>query len=122
MVSTRTLTLATLTTLALAAFAPITQAQTPAAVTPATLETTAASRYQPTPFNLAYLAYRGHLKEQGIPSYSLLISAHRAGRISAEDVVRSAVAANRLSPETLSDASYVRAVETQLDTLDSSNQ
>lgn len=122
MVSTRTLALATLTTLAVAGIAPITQAQAPAAVTPATLETTASLRYQPTPFNLAYLAYRGYFHEQGIPGYSLLISAHRAGRISAEDVMRSAVAANRLSPETLSDTSYLRAVETQLDSLDSSNQ
>ncbi|GAX44111.1 hypothetical protein NIES4075_51280 [Tolypothrix sp. NIES-4075] len=80
--------------------------------------TNKASTSQLTPFDLVYLAYRGYLGVQGIPSYNSLILSHEFGRISAKDVVQSAVKANRLSEETLADKSYLRAVEDQLTMLD----
>jgi hypothetical protein len=74
---------------------------------------------QITPFNLVSLAYRGYLRSQGIPSYSLFLSAYRMGSIRAEDIVSSAVEANRLPADALTDRDYLKAVETQLDNLES---
>lgn len=71
---------------------------------------------QITPFNLVNLAYQGYLKDQGIPSYSVLRTAYVEGEVSAADIVRSAVAAGRLPNKTLSDKQYINSVAQQLDT------
>ncbi len=68
-----------------------------------------------TPFNLVNLAYHGYLKDQGIPSYSVLRTAYFEDKISAVDIVRSAVAARRLPKEALSDKQYLNSVAQQLD-------
>jgi hypothetical protein len=65
---------------------------------------------QITPFNLVYRAYQGDFSEQGIPGYTRLLTAYRFGEINPEDLVKSAVRANRLPPSTLSDESYLSAV------------
>lgn len=70
--------------------------------------------YQINPFNLAGQAYRGYFKDQGIPSYSTLIQQYESGRITAKDLVESAIKANRLPPETLADRNYISAVDAQL--------
>lgn len=72
-----------------------------------------------TPFNLVSLANQGYFKNQGIPSSGALVAAHRAGRVSAEDIVKSAVATNRLSPQVLNDQRYLSAVKAQLSNLES---
>lgn len=76
--------------------------------------------YGVTPFNLVTLARNGMFKDQGIPSFGRLSSEHQAGRIKAEDVIRSAIADGRLSSEALNDSRYVRSVEQQLTDLDGS--
>jgi hypothetical protein len=73
--------------------------------------------HQIKPFNLAYLAYRGYLKDQGIPSYLTLLQEYRSGKITASDIVKSAIRAGRLSKSVLNDQGYVDAVDNQLDTL-----
>jgi hypothetical protein len=73
--------------------------------------------YQITPFNLAEQAYRGYFKDQGIPSYDRLRVAYHEGRITAQDLVKSAIQVNRLSPQTLNDQGYLNAVDTQLESL-----
>ncbi len=72
---------------------------------------------QITPFNLAYLADRGYFHSVGIPGGDLLISAHQSGRVTAKDIVQSAVKTNRLPQQTLSDQGYLNALEEQLSEL-----
>lgn len=69
-------------------------------------------------FDLAFLAYRGYFREQGIPGYSTLSTAHRSGRIRAKDVVQAAVKMNRLSEQKLSDRTYLNDIDTNLRALD----
>ena len=69
---------------------------------------------QPSPFNLAYLAYQGYLKNQGIPRSGALSNEIRSRTIMAQDVMQAAVKANRLSEQTLNDQGYRSALEDQL--------
>jgi hypothetical protein len=94
-----------------AATAPAVRAQT-AAVNPTTLRTIVTT--QLTPFNLVTLAHRGYFTEQGIPSYGSFTAAYHLGKITNFDLVRAAVKANRLDPESLNDKGYLSAVEAQL--------
>ncbi|MBE9106229.1 hypothetical protein IQ229_15185 [Nostoc cf. edaphicum LEGE 07299] len=66
------------------------------------------------PFNIAFLAYQGYLKEQGIPSGGTLLFKYQTGYLTAKDVVQAAIRANKLSAEVLNDRSYVNAVELQM--------
>ena len=70
------------------------------------------------PFNLVYLAYQGYFTEQGIPSNGRFTHAIKTRRITAKDLVASAIARGRLSPETINDSSYLAHVESQLHNLD----
>jgi hypothetical protein len=69
------------------------------------------STNQLSPFNLSYLAYRGYLEDQGIPSSSELIDSLMSGTITAQDVMQAAVKVNRLPEKTLNDQSYRFALE-----------
>ena len=80
-------------------------------------ENSTAVRYQLRPFNLVYLAYQGYFRDQGIPGYSAFLAAYESGRVSAEELVQSAVKKNKLSPETASDRGYLRAVKSQIESL-----
>ncbi|MEH1917821.1 hypothetical protein [Nostoc sp.] len=66
------------------------------------------------PFNLAYLAYQGYLKDQGIPSNGVLIDAIASGSITAQDIIQAAVKTNRLPEQTLNDQGYRHNLEDQL--------
>jgi hypothetical protein len=87
----------------------------PPAQAMATHSTTAI--HQTTPFNLAYLAYRGNLAAYGIPSYNALVFALRSGQLDADKIVDQAVAAHLVTPETADDREYVSAVEGMLQDL-----
>jgi hypothetical protein len=69
----------------------------------------ATTTYQVTPFNLVILARHGYFQQQGIPGH--------LGRITAFDLVRAAVQANRISNKYLSDRSFLKAVTAQLEIL-----
>lgn len=69
---------------------------------------------QTTPANLVYLAHRGYFQQQGIPSYLYLRTAYNLGRVTALDIVRAAVQANRISSDYKSDRFFVKAVARQL--------
>ncbi|MEH2110815.1 hypothetical protein [Nostoc sp.] len=71
-------------------------------------------RAQIRPFNLVTLAYQGYLKDQGIPSNGVLMSAIASGTITAQDIIQAAVKANRLPEQTLSDQGYRHNLEDQL--------
>ncbi|MEH1988006.1 MULTISPECIES: hypothetical protein [unclassified Nostoc] len=66
------------------------------------------------PFNIAFLAYQGYLKEQGIPSGGTLLFKYQTGYLTAKDVVQAAIRANKLPAEVLNDQGYVNAVELQM--------
>lgn len=100
-----------------AAIAPAAIAK-PLSTNTATASVSSTADRQTTPFNLVHLAKRGYFTAQGIPSYGAFLSAYRSGQITAEDIVKSAIEANRLSPDVLNDSSYLHAVRLQLDGLD----
>ncbi|MBD0263443.1 MAG: hypothetical protein ICV78_12185, partial [Tolypothrix sp. Co-bin9] len=106
-------TLSAIATLTLATTAPTVKAQT-TAVNPTASGNASSYINQLQPFNLVYLAYQGYFEAQGIPSNSALIMAHQNGHLSAKTLVQSAVQANRLSPQVLTDKDYLNAVEVQL--------
>lgn len=89
-----------------------------AVAAPASLART--SPYGVNPFGLVNLARNGFLNDQGVPGFGRLSAAHQAGRITAEDLIRAAIADGRLLPEALNDSRYVRSVEQQLRDLDGS--
>jgi hypothetical protein len=66
------------------------------------------------PFSLAYLAYQGYLKDQGIPSSGALINAIASGTITAQDIMQAAVKANQLPEQTLMDQGYRSGLESEL--------
>jgi|ERR687885_74503 hypothetical protein len=74
-----------------------------------------------TPFNLVKLAYQGFLQEQGIPSGDSVLTAYQAGTITAEDLVKGAIAAQRLPSNVLNEPGYIAAVDSQLNGLTSGN-
>jgi hypothetical protein len=67
-----------------------------------------------SPFNLAYLAYQGYLKDQGIPSSGALIDAIATGSVTAQDVMRAAVKDNQLPEQALTDQGYRSTLENEL--------
>lgn len=67
-----------------------------------------------TPFNLVQRGYQGYFQAE-IRSNGAFSTAVNSGRIKAKDLVQSAIASGRLSPDKLNDKSYLRAVQTQLD-------
>lgn len=73
------------------------------------------------PFNIAFLAYQGYLKEQGIPSGGTLLFKYQTGYLTAKDVVQAAIRANKLPAEVLNDQSYVNAVELQMTSFGDTN-
>ncbi|MBN3910394.1 MAG: hypothetical protein HWQ35_28780 [Nostoc sp. NMS1] len=73
------------------------------------------------PFNIAFLAYQGAFKEQGIPSAGTLISEFQIGNLTAKDVVQAAIKANKLPAQVLNDQGYVNAVESQLTSMINGN-
>ena len=70
------------------------------------------------PFDLVSLARQGYFKQQGIPSYDGLFAAYRSGRLSAQDLVQSAIASHRLPAGFVADRNYLNAVESQFEALD----
>lgn len=67
------------------------------------------------PFELAFLAYRNGLSDQGIPGYGNLGQAYHLGQITAEDVVGAAVEADYLNATALEDSRYISSVGSQLE-------
>ncbi|MEH2182050.1 hypothetical protein [Nostoc sp.] len=66
------------------------------------------------PFNIAFLAYQGYLKDQCIPSGGTLLFKYQTGYLTAKHVVQAAIRANKLPAQVLNDQSYVNAVELQM--------
>ncbi len=71
-----------------------------------------------TPFDLVTRSYQGSFTDQGIPSNGALIAAVHTGRVTAKDLVETAIASGRLSPETINNQAYLNNVNSQLSSLD----
>ncbi|MCU0532774.1 MAG: hypothetical protein MUD14_02625 [Hydrococcus sp. Prado102] len=65
-------------------------------------------------FNIVHLARKGFFQEQNIPSHSAFCSAVASKRVRAKDVVKAAIANDRLSPESLDDKAYLKRVESKM--------
>ncbi|WP_341527830.1 hypothetical protein WKK05_00245 [Nostoc sp. UHCC 0302] len=82
-----------------------------------TLPTNSSNDSYLKPFNLVSLAYQGGLKQQGIPSGGTLIFERQNKNITAEDLVKAAVKANKLPTGILDDQSYISSVKSELTSL-----
>jgi hypothetical protein len=67
-----------------------------------------------TPFSLVSLAYQGEYQTQGIPGFGSFQSATSSKTITAKDLIKAAIDANQLTPDTQTDRGYLNAVEQQL--------
>jgi hypothetical protein len=67
-----------------------------------------------TPFSLVSLAYQGEYRTQGIPGFGSFKTGISSETITAKDLVKAAIAANQLTPDTQTDRDYLNAVEQQL--------
>lgn len=114
----RHLTLGTLTTLLLTlGMIPTIQTETIAS-NQAQAEIDNESSVGPTEaFDLVARAYRGAFEAQGIPSYYELEQAYETGELDAEMLVKKAIEAGALSPDTAQDEGYINAVKLHLDRL-----
>jgi hypothetical protein len=82
-------------------------------MTTATIDNDAANP-KLTPFSLVSLAYQGEYRTQGIPGFGSFQSATSSKIITAKDLVKAAIDAHQLTPDTQTDRSYLNAVEQQL--------
>jgi hypothetical protein len=67
-----------------------------------------------TPFSLVSFAYQGEYRMQGIPGFASFQSATSSKTITAKALVKAAIDANQLTPDTQNDRGYLNAVEQQL--------
>jgi hypothetical protein len=67
-----------------------------------------------TPFALVNFAYQGEYRTQGIPGFGSLQSAYSNKTVTAKDLVKAAIGANQLTPDTQTDRGYLNAVNLQL--------
>lgn len=70
--------------------------------------------YGVSPRELISMGRQGRFVEQGIPSHNNFRSGVRAGRITAEELIASAIANNRLTEEAANDQNYLKTVENHL--------
>ncbi|WP_052056045.1 hypothetical protein [Myxosarcina sp. GI1] len=77
---------------------------------------------QISPTNLVESAYRGAFKDQGIASYNTFMNEIREGELTANDIVNSAIAAHRLSPDIINNSGYMHQVNVALKDLAQSDR
>ena len=71
-----------------------------------------------TPFNLVTNSYQGYFADRGIPSNAAFIQGVQRGRITAEGLVKTAIAQGRLDSEKLNDQAYLNTVSLHLKSLE----
>jgi hypothetical protein len=67
-----------------------------------------------TPFGLVSLAYQGEYRMQGIPGFGSFKTGIYSETITAKNLVKAAIDAKQLTPDTQTDRGYLNAVEQQL--------
>ncbi len=71
-------------------------------------------RTQLRAFNLVGMAYQGYFQTQSIPRYGRFMDAIKSRRVTANDLVRAAIASGRLSAAATADDNYLHAVNIHL--------
>lgn len=66
------------------------------------------------PFQLVSLAEQGIFSEQEIPSYNALTPAYETGQLTGLELVKAAVATDRLPKSILNNQAYIDAVDSEL--------
>jgi hypothetical protein len=64
-----------------------------------------------SPFELVARGYQGAYRKQGIPGFNTFVIDVSSNKITSRDLVKAAIEANHLAPETLNDLEYLRAVD-----------
>lgn len=67
-----------------------------------------------SPYILAWLAYQGVLEAQGIPAATELAMAVQTRKITANEIVKAGISANRVSPSALNDVGYMNSLTDSL--------
>jgi hypothetical protein len=67
-----------------------------------------------TPFELVSRAYQGSYQSQGIPGFGGFLAASSTKTITAKDLVKAAIDAKQLAPETQSDLNYINDIDLHL--------
>ncbi|MGL5807482.1 MAG: hypothetical protein ACRC2R_02330 [Xenococcaceae cyanobacterium] len=75
----------------------------------------AETQQQIKPFNLIFLARQGYFQKHNIPSNGAFKAAVKEGRVKAEDLVKAAIAENRLPSQASDDRSYLNRLRLMLD-------
>ncbi len=90
----------------------------PSAVAPtAPRPTPPRAAFEATPFDLSFLAFRGELKGEGIPTGGSLCEAVSTRSVDAAIVADAALYSGHISPADAADGSYLNALEMQLEHL-----
>ena len=66
------------------------------------------------PNNLVESAYRGAFKDQGVPSYITFLTEIRENKLTAQDLVQSAIAERKLPSDTINNSEYIHGVSVAL--------
>jgi hypothetical protein len=67
-----------------------------------------------TPFELVSRAYQGSYQMQNIPSFGSFLTASSSKMITAKDIIKAAIDAKQLDPETQADRNYINDVDLHL--------
>jgi hypothetical protein len=67
-----------------------------------------------TPFELVSRAYQGSYQIQGIPGFGSFLTASSSKMITAKDIIKAAIDAKQLDPETQNDRNYLNDVDLHL--------
>lgn len=67
------------------------------------------------PFNLVRLGYQGYFQDSGIPAYQAFRTAIKYQRVTATNLIESAMKKGRLPLDTLNNQGYVNSVKAQLE-------
>ena len=66
------------------------------------------------PNNLVESAYQGAFKDQGVPSYISFLTQIRENKLTAKDLVQSAIADRKLPSDTINNSEYIHGVNVAL--------
>ena len=71
-----------------------------------------------SPFDLVTAGYQGRFKSQGIPAGGRFVTSLRSNKVTAQDLVETAIASGRLPESAINDSAYLRQVQRTIRNLD----
>ncbi|BAU10397.1 hypothetical protein LEP3755_08810 [Leptolyngbya sp. NIES-3755] len=67
-----------------------------------------------SPYNVVFMAYQGYFREQGLRGYGAFADGCNQGTLTATDVVKAAIQANRLPESILNDRGFMSAIDANM--------